>query len=141
MDPGVHPGAGNLGVTADGNPEPLGHLPRTGPAYDLTEATYMFANTPAGVGNLAAQYVIDARANDGSNQYGDLAPVPVLCESVSYPRPPPELSVTVMQLVGADPLLQPLPCLGPGGAQTAPYADYNHLAAQYRHYAPSTHLT
>src|SRR5438128_4731102 len=30
--------------------------------------------------------VIDARRNDGSNQYGDLAPVPVLCESVSYPR-------------------------------------------------------
>jgi hypothetical protein len=127
-------------VNADGNPDPLGHLPRTGPAYDLTEATYMFANTPAGVGNLAAQYVIDARANDGSNQYGDLAPVPVLCESVSYPRPPPELSVTVMQLVGADPLLQPLPCLGPGGAQTAPYADYDDLAAGYRHYVPSNPL-
>jgi len=127
-------------VNADGNPDPLGHLPRTGPAYDLTEATYMFANTPAGVGNLAAQYVIDARANDGSNQYGDLAPVPALCESVSYPRPPPELSVTVMQLVGADPLLQPLPCLGPGGAQTGPYADYEDLAAGYRHYVPSNPL-
>src|SRR5213594_1263111 len=96
--------------------------------------------TAAGLGNIDAQAVIDARRHDGSNQYGDLAPVPVLCESVSYPRPPPELSVTVMQLVGADPLLQPLPCLGPGGAQTGPYADYDDLAAGYRHYVPSNPL-
>src|SRR5437867_578178 len=105
--------------------------------YDPNNASSV---TAAVIGNIVAQAVIDARRNDGSNQYGDLAPVPVLCESVSYPRPPPELSVTVMQLVGADPLLQPLPCLGPGGAQTGPYADYDDLAAGYRHYVPSNPL-
>src|SRR5262245_24157586 len=30
--------------------------------------------TAAGIGNIAAQAVIDARRHDGSNQYGDLAP-------------------------------------------------------------------
>ena len=30
--------------------------------------------TPAGIGNVAAQAVIDARSGDGSNQYGDLHP-------------------------------------------------------------------
>ena len=29
-------------------------------------------NTPEGIGNLAAQAVLDARRNDGSNQFGDL---------------------------------------------------------------------
>src|SRR5262249_38573259 len=40
----------------------------------------------AGIGNLAAQAVIDARRNDGSNQYGDLppAPCPVL---TPFPQP------------------------------------------------------
>src|SRR5439155_15263832 len=34
--------------------------------------------TPAGIGNIAAQAVIDVRRHDGSNQYGDLtAPCPV----------------------------------------------------------------
>ena len=33
-------------------------------------------STAAGIGNIAAQAVIDARRNDGSNQYGDLPPVP-----------------------------------------------------------------
>ena len=32
--------------------------------------------TAAGMGNITAQAVIDARRNDGSNQYGDLPPVP-----------------------------------------------------------------
>jgi hypothetical protein len=32
--------------------------------------------TAAGIGNIAAQAVIDARRHDGSNQYGDLPPVP-----------------------------------------------------------------
>src|SRR5262245_21236402 len=32
--------------------------------------------TAAGIGNIAAQAVIDARRNDGSNQYGDLPPAP-----------------------------------------------------------------
>ncbi len=33
--------------------------------------------TAAGIGNLAAQAVIDARRHDGSNQYGDLPTGPV----------------------------------------------------------------
>ena len=32
----------------------------------------MDPNTPEGIGNLAAKAVIDARRNDGSNQYGDV---------------------------------------------------------------------
>src|SRR5262249_32488277 len=43
--------------------------------------------TAAGVGNVAAQAVIDARRNDGSNQYGDAglpAPCPV---SALWPLP------------------------------------------------------
>src|ERR1043166_6303184 len=32
--------------------------------------------TAAGIGNIAAQAVIDARRDDGSNQYGDLTPAP-----------------------------------------------------------------
>src|SRR5262249_28672954 len=44
--------------------------------------------TAAGMGNVAAQAVIDARRNDGSNQYGDLppAPCPVL---TPWPQPCP----------------------------------------------------
>jgi hypothetical protein len=34
--------------------------------------TSMDPNTPEGIGNLAAKAVIDARRNDGSNQYGDM---------------------------------------------------------------------
>src|SRR5438067_6469591 len=33
-------------------------------------------STAAGVGNIAAQAVIDVRRDDSSNQYGDLAPAP-----------------------------------------------------------------
>ena len=33
--------------------------------------TSLDPNTPAGIGNLAAKAVIEARRNDGSNQYGD----------------------------------------------------------------------
>jgi hypothetical protein len=33
-------------------------------------------HTAAGIGNIAAQAVIDARRHDGSNQYGDLPPAP-----------------------------------------------------------------
>jgi hypothetical protein len=51
---------------------------------------------PAGIGNIAAQAVIDARRHDGSNQYGDLppAPCPVLtpwphpCAASAYGRRP-----------------------------------------------------
>lgn len=41
--------------------------------YDPSNTTTNTA-TPAGVGNVAAQAVIDDRRYDGSNQYGDLAP-------------------------------------------------------------------
>ena len=41
--------------------------------------------TPAGMGNLAAQAVIDARRHDGSNQYGDLLPAP--CPVSPWPQP------------------------------------------------------
>jgi hypothetical protein len=44
--------------------------------------------TPAGVGNLAAQAVIDARRDDGSNQYGDRTPAP--CPVLTpWPHPCP----------------------------------------------------
>jgi PAP2 superfamily len=45
-------------------------------------------DTAAGIGNLAAQAVIDDRRHDGSNQYGDLppAPCPVL---TPWPQPCP----------------------------------------------------
>src|SRR5207249_3143316 len=43
--------------------------------YDPNNASSV---TAAAIGNIAAHAVIDARRNDGSNQYGDLAPVPVL---------------------------------------------------------------
>jgi hypothetical protein len=39
------------------------------PANDSTNTA-----TPTGIGNVAAQAVIDARSGDGSNQYGDLNP-------------------------------------------------------------------
>jgi len=47
--------------------------------------------TAAGIGNIAAQAVIDARRNDGSNQYGDLpaAPCPVL---TPWPQPCPAVA-------------------------------------------------
>jgi hypothetical protein len=43
-------------------------------------------STAAGVGNVAAQAVIDARRDDGSNQYGDLPPAPC---PVPTPSPQP----------------------------------------------------
>ena len=48
--------------------------------------------TAAGIGNIAAQAVIDARRHDGSNQYGDLTaapcPAPPSGPSVWQPRSP-----------------------------------------------------
>lgn len=105
---------------------------------------------PAALGRLAAQAVIDVRANDGANQYGNApcpdgevcptVPVrifdPVPCDAVHYPWTP----VTVKQMAGAPTVLQPLPCVGPGGASTGPYADYDDPAADYRHYVPANPL-
>jgi len=45
-----------------------------GQGYDVSEASSTDATQPAGIGRLAAQAVIDARANDGSNQYGTVNP-------------------------------------------------------------------
>src|SRR4029453_14287453 len=50
--------------------------------------------TAAGVGNIAAQAVIDARRHDGSNQYGDLPPAP--CPGFT-PRPHPRAGVAYGQ--------------------------------------------
>ena len=97
--------------------------------YALADASSLDMATPAGVGNVAAQAVIDARRNDGSNQYGDLPPVPC----VLY-------TDTLMQLDGVPPGLAPLPCPGPGGAQTGPYADYDDIDHGYHHYVPSNPL-
>jgi len=72
--------------------------------------------TAAGVGNIAAQAVIDARRHDGSNQYGDLSPAPC-------------------------PILTPWPCAAAMYGQTSQtpdrtgaYADYS--AAGYTPYVP-----
>jgi hypothetical protein len=110
----------------------------------LTDHGYVLGDltTPAGIGNIAAQAVIDARRDDGSNQYGNLTPAP--CVSHTYPWPPLPPSTgtttTVNQLGNAPLALQPLPCLGPGGQDTGPYADYDDVAAGYNHYVPSNPL-
>ncbi len=53
----------------------LGYDPLDG-SQDLT--------TPTGIGNVTAQAVIDARRNDGSNQYGDLNPKLDLSPGLAY---------------------------------------------------------
>jgi hypothetical protein len=108
------------------------------------------ASTPAGLGRQVAQAVIDARANDGANQYGsapcpagDVCPTvplraldPVPCVPASYPWTP----VSLNQLGAAPAALQPLPCVGAGGAGSGPYADYDEPAAGYGHYVPANPL-
>jgi uncharacterized protein DUF6851/vanadium-dependent haloperoxidase-like protein len=78
--------------------------------------------TPAGMGNLAAQEVIDARRHDGSNQYGDLPPTPCL-------------------------ELTPKPCAGAAYGQTSDnpertgaYSDYVDVANGYTPYVPANPL-
>jgi hypothetical protein len=75
-------------------------------------------NTAAGMGNLAAQAVIDARRYDGSNQYGDLppAPCPVL---TPWPHPCP---AAAYGQTSANP------------GRTGAYADY--VADGYTPYVP-----
>ena len=60
----------------------------TGFGYDPSNAS-IDITTPAGVGNIAAQAVIDERRNDGSNQYGDLAPGAYADYTGYVPRNPP----------------------------------------------------
>jgi vanadium-dependent haloperoxidase-like protein/uncharacterized protein DUF6851 len=103
--------------------------------------------TAAAVGTAAAQAVIDARANDGSNQYGNApcpagdvcptVPVIVFAAASCTPDPPP---TPVKELLGVPASLRPLPCLGPGGATAGPYADYDDPASGYQHYVPSNPL-
>jgi uncharacterized protein DUF6851/vanadium-dependent haloperoxidase-like protein len=99
----------------------------TGHGYALADASSGDPTTPEGIGNIAALAVIDARRHDGSNQYGDLPPAPC----VPY-------TGTLMQLGGVPTGLEPLPCVGPGGSPTGPYADYDDHG--YRHYVPSNPL-
>jgi len=53
--------------------------------------------TPAGIGNIAAQAVIDARRHDGSNQYGDLPPAP--CPVFTVRRRPAPAARVYAELV------------------------------------------
>src|SRR5437867_12185443 len=76
----------------------------------------------AGLGNIAAQAVIDARRHDGSNQYGDLTPSPC---PVPTPFPLPCAAAAYGQ-TSADP------------ARTGAYSDY--VAADYRPYVPTNPL-
>ena len=101
----------------------------TSQGYTLDDAANFDATTPSGVGNIAAQAVIDARRNDGSNQYGDLPSVPCV-----------RFTGALQQLGDVPPQLQPLPCVGPGGAQTGPYADHDDIDRGYHHYVPSNPL-
>jgi PAP2 superfamily len=78
--------------------------------------------TAAGIGKIAAQAVIDARRNDGSNQYGDLSPAPC---PVPTPFPQP-CAAGVYGQTSANP------------GQTGPYADY--VADGYTPYAPANPL-
>lgn len=106
----------------------------TGQGYSLADTSSVDTTTPAGVGNVAAQAVIDDRRHDGSNQYDDQTPVP--CVAQAYPWTPLPLN----QLGGAPPALQPLPCVGPGGAARGAYADYDDPDNGYTHYVPANPL-
>jgi PAP2 superfamily len=74
--------------------------------------------TAAGIGNLAAQAVIDVRRHDGSNQYGDLSPAPC---PVLTPWPQPCAGAAYGQ-TSANP------------DRTGAYADY--VADGYTPYVP-----
>jgi hypothetical protein len=113
-----------------------------GHGYDPGEASIMNPATAAGVGNLAAQAVIDFRANDGANQYGNAAcpsgnvcptvPVTVYAPVPCVAGPAGQTTTPQLGQLGNVPLeVQPLPCVGPGGAASGPYADYNDPASGY----------
>src|SRR5262244_1096876 len=78
--------------------------------------------TPAGIGNIAAQAVIDARRHDGSNQYGDLPPAPC---PVFTPWPQPCAAAAYGQTSS-----------NPGA--TGAYSDY--VADGYTPYVPGNSL-
>ena len=132
-----------------------GRMVRLG--YDYTDKSTN-KTTPTGIGNIAAQAVIDARANDGSNQYGN-ASCPSEHEWNVCPLPPVHLRVLaqvscvvdtypwttepLQHLLDAPPELQPLPCVGPNGMPFGPDADYAYADYDddgYSHYVPSNRL-
>src|SRR5262249_56618268 len=103
--------------------------------------------TPADIGNVAAQAVIDARANDGSNQYGNAScPNGNVCPTVpvtvfaAVPCTPGPSTTPRRELMDAPAALQPLPCVGPGGKAAGPYADYDDANNGYLHYIPGNPL-
>ncbi|PYN94411.1 MAG: hypothetical protein DMD89_21725, partial [Candidatus Rokuibacteriota bacterium] len=82
--------------------------------------------TPQGIGNIAAQAVIDARRHDGSNQYGDLTPAPC---PVPTPSPHPCAAAAYGQTSA-----HPTPTFDEVWA----YSDY--VAADYEPYVPTNPL-
>ena len=78
--------------------------------------------TAAGIGNIAAQAVIDARRHDGSNQYGDLPPAPCPVATPLRPWPQPCPAVAYGQTTDT-----PL--------RTGAYSDYS-LDGVYSPYVP-----
>jgi hypothetical protein len=117
------------------------------PGYVSGDTSTNDPATAAGVGNLAAQAVIDFRANDGANQYGNAAcPSGNVCPTVPVTVYAPVLCVAgpagqPLGQLGNVPLeVQPLPCVGQGGAASGPYADYNDPASGYSAYVPRNPL-
>ncbi len=122
--------------------------PRSGIGYTPDLLT-MTPSSPVGVGNTAAQAVIDFRANDGANQYGDdsCTPLDPAASSKVCPSVPIEIFTPVVctgpapgQLVDAPLEVTPLPCVHPSGSGKRPYADYNAPAAGYTSYVPRNPL-
>ena len=106
----------------------------TNHGYDPNDSSIGETTTPAGVGYAAAQAVITAGRHDGSNQYGDMTPVPCVTDTFTWTPNP------LTHLRDAPAALQPLPCTGPGGNATGPYADYDDAATGYSHYVPTNPL-
>jgi hypothetical protein len=98
--------------------------------YDPADPSVADPATPAGVGYAAAQAVIDARANDGSNQYGTLPAPPCVTDVFPWTATP------LKHRGDAPPEVQPLPCTAPAGFPA--YGDY--VAHGYSPYVPSNPL-
>jgi vanadium-dependent haloperoxidase-like protein/uncharacterized protein DUF6851 len=123
------------GSLPDGVPQPSARLQAAlvDRGYDLSETCATEDEcrsadpaTPAGLGNVAAQAVIDARRHDGANQYGDATPAPC-------PPPVPWAMPCAATAYGQTSAV-PVP---PPGAVWA-YAD--HVAADYDPYLPTNPL-
>src|SRR5262249_18799399 len=95
------------------------------PDSPLDDCQNFDPTTPQGIGNIAAQAVIDARRNDGSNQYGDLLPAPCPMFPVRTPWPHP-CAAAIYGQTSTDP------------HRTGPYSDYS--ADGYDPYVPKNPL-